>query len=133
MMRLFLTVIAVLLASCATPTTVQRESDYEVCRLSILRPPLQSNAAISEADRQIRVRGVNCAAYAGTILQQQQQGLDQMQQGLRQMQQGSSMPTNPTQNRTNTLSVACTKIGDSSSQVYKFNAIACPFGYAPSY
>jgi hypothetical protein len=132
-MRILFTVSAVLLASCATPTTVQRESDYELCRLSILRPPLQSNAAINEADRQIRARGLNCAAYAGTILQQQQQGLDQMQQGLRLMQQGSSIPTNPNQNRTNTLGVSCTKMGDRSRQVYTFNAIACPIGYAPSY
>ena len=127
------TLNAVLLASCATPTTVQRESDYELCRLSILRPPLQSNAAINEADKQIRARGVNCAAYAGTIFQQQQQGLDQMGQGLRQIQQGSSVQTNQNQNRTNTLSVSCTKMGDRSRKVYTFNAVACPIGYAPSY
>lgn len=133
MMRIIFSVSAVLLASCATSTSVQSESDYEICRLSMLRPPLQSAAAINEADRQIRVRGVNCAAYAGTILQQQQQGLDQMQQGLRQMQQGSSIPSNQNQNRTNQMNASCTKIGDRSRQVYTFNSIACPAGYAPSY
>ena len=120
------------LVGCQTPSSVQRVSDYEVCRLSMLRPPLQSDAAIKEADRQITVRGVNCGAYAGTILQQQQQGLDQMQQGLSQMQQGTGvqqrLPKSPNQ-----TSISCTKIGDRNRGVYTFNAIACPAGYAPSY
>jgi hypothetical protein len=122
---------ALALVGCETPSSVQRVSDYEICRLSILRPPLQSAAAISEADRQIRVRGVNCGAYAGTILQQQQQGLEQMQQGLRQMQQNPSVPQQ--QNRTTQMTINCTRMGDMSRRVHTFNAIACPVGYAPSY
>lgn len=133
-MRVLIFLISsLLLGSCATPTSVQRESDYELCRLSILRPPLQSNSAINEADRQIRIRGVNCAAYAGTILQQQQQGFEQMQQGMKQMQQGSGIPSGRNQNRTNQMNVSCTKIGDMRGQIYVFNSISCPVGYAPSY
>jgi hypothetical protein len=128
-----ISIFLLILAGCETTSSVQRVSDYEVCRLSILRPPLQSDAAISEADRQIRVRGVNCGAYAGTILQQQQQGLDQMQQGLRQMQRGSGVPQQQSQNRATQVSVTCTKIGDRNRQFYTFNAIACPVGYALSY
>ena len=125
-------IVVFTLVGCETPSTVQRVSDYEICRLSILRPPLQSAAAINEADRQIRVRGVNCGAYAGTILQQQQQGLNQMQQGLQQMQKGTGvqqqLPNSPNQ-----TSISCTKIGDRNRSVYTFNAIACPVGYAPTY
>jgi hypothetical protein len=73
------------LFGCATPATVQRASDYEICRLSLLRPPLQSAQALAEADRQISVRRLNCAAYAGTIFQQQQEGLNQLQRGLEHM------------------------------------------------
>jgi hypothetical protein len=127
----FYLVIGFLLIGCETPSSVQRVSDYEICRLSILRPPLQSAAAISEADRQIRVRGVNCGAYAGTILQQQQQGLEQMQQGLRQMHKNPSVPQQ--QNRTTQMTITCTRMGDMSRRVHTFNAIACPVGYAPSY
>lgn len=124
-------ICALALVGCETPSSVQRVSDYEICRLSILRPPLQSAAAISEADRQIRVRGVNCGVYAGTILQQQQQGLEQMQQGLRQMQQNQSVPQQ--QNRTTQMTITCTRMGDMSRRIHTFNAIACPVGYAPSY
>lgn len=70
------------LVGCRTPSSVQRVSDYEICRLSILRPLLQSSEAINEADRQVNARGLNCAAYAGTIFQQQQQGLQQLQHGM---------------------------------------------------
>jgi ribosomal protein L19 len=106
------------LVGCETPSTVQRVSDYEIC--------------INEADRQIRVRGVNCGAYAGTILQQQQQGLNQMQQGLQQMQKGTGVQQQ-LPNRPNQTSITCTKIGDRNRTVYTFNAIACPVGYAPTY
>lgn len=125
----------VLLSGCATPSTVQRESNYEICRLSILRPPLQSAQAINEADRQIRMRGVNCSAYAGNILHQQQIGLQQMQQGLQMMQQGSrvqqqqQLPQN--QIRSNQPTVQCSRMGDWNRAVITFNGIACPIGYAP--
>lgn len=124
-------ILAIALVGCETPSSVQQVSDYEICRLTILRPPLQSAEAISEADRQVRVRGLNCGAYVGTILQQQQQGLEQMQQGLRQMQQSQSVPQQ--QNRTTQMTITCTRIGDMSRRVHTFNAIACPVGYAPSY
>lgn len=127
-----------LLASCATPSSVQRESEYELCRLSILRPPLQSAAAINEADRQIRIRGVNCSAYAGNILDQQQIGLQQMQQGLQMMQQGSRVQQQQQQQqpqsqiRSNQPTVQCSRIGDWNRAVITFNGIACPIGFAPS-
>ena len=89
---IFLIVPSLALFGCATPSSVQRASDYEICRLSLLRPPLQSNQAIAEADRQISARGLNCAAYAGTIFQQQQEGLNQLQRSLDYMggQRGGS-------------------------------------------
>ena len=73
-------VLIVGLSGCATPATVRMASDYEICRLSIMRPPLQSNEAIAEAERQIRSRGVNCGSYAGTILQRQDEGLRELQE-----------------------------------------------------
>lgn len=135
MKKLICASTVMLLLGCATPSTVQRESDYEICRLSILRPPLQSAQAINEADRQIRMRGVNCSAYAGNILHQQQIGLQQMQQGLQMMQQGSrvqqqqQLPQN--QIRSYQPTVQCTRIGDWNRAVITFNGIACPIGYAP--
>ena len=83
-------VLTVGLDGCATPSTVRMASDYEICRLSILRPPLQSNEAIAEADRQIRARGLNCGSYAGTILQRQDEGLRELQQMSRQYNNQSS-------------------------------------------
>jgi hypothetical protein len=133
MRLLFITATSLALAGCATPSSVQRESDYELCRLSILRPPLQSATAINEADRQIRIRRTNCAAYASTILQQQQQGLQQMQQGLGQMQRGASNQQQYNLNRPMQSTSTCTKIGDTSRQMYTFNTIACPPGFAPSF
>jgi hypothetical protein len=97
-MRLGITFLCCLtLTGCETPTSVQRVSDYEICRLSILRPPLQSAAAINEADRQIRLRGVNCGSYASTIFQQQQQGLNQLQQGLANQQKRNEPLSRPIQ------------------------------------
>jgi hypothetical protein len=134
-MKIIIYILTVmLLASCATPNTVQRESDYEICRLSILRPPLQSFQAINEADRQIRTRGVNCSAYAGNIMHQQQIGLQQMQQGLQMMQQGSTVQQQqPPKNqiKSNQPTVQCTRMGDWNRAVITFNGIACPIGYAP--
>jgi hypothetical protein len=134
MRHIGIVIVALTLAGCETPSSVQQVSDYEICRLSILRPPLQSTAAINEADRQIRTRGVNCSAYSENILQEQQQGLQQMQQGLQMMQQGSTtqqQQQNKTRPRQPTIS--CSKMGDKSRAVYTFNANACPIGYAPSY
>jgi hypothetical protein len=133
-MKILICVLTVvLLMGCATPNTVQRESDYEICRLSILRPPLQSAAAINEADRQIRTRGVNCSAYAGNILHQQQIGMQQMQQGLQMMQQGSRVQQQLPQNqiRSNQPTVQCTRMGDWNRAVITFKGIACPIGFAP--
>ncbi len=83
------------LASCATPSSVQIEPDYEICRLSLLRPPLQSRSAILEADRQILIRGINCSSYAGVIFQQQNEGLNQLQRSLEMIerQNGSGKVT----------------------------------------
>ena len=101
---LLLSFICFVLYGCATPASVQNSGDYEICRLSLLRPPLQSIGAINEADRQIRVRGLNCNIYASTIFQQQQQGLQQLQQGLNMM--SNSRNTTPNFNTQNT-GVSC--------------------------
>lgn len=109
-MKIAILCLAVLtLAGCATPVSVQRASDYEVCRLSLLRPPLQSDTAINEADRQIKVRGLNCSTYAGTIFQQQQQGMNQLMimQQQQQQQQQIRTPTQTTCSR-NGQFVNCT-------------------------
>ncbi len=133
-MRLvFITTTSLALVGCATVSEVQRLSDYEICRLSILRPPITNPGVVEEADRQIRIRGTNCAAYASTILQQQQQGLQQMQQGLGQMQRGGSNQQQYNLNRPTQSTSTCTKIGDTSRQLYTFNSIACPPGFAPSF
>jgi len=42
----------------------------------------------------------------------------------------NSTPSRPTNSAPST--VYCTRIGDSSRQVYTFNSIACPVGYAPT-
>lgn len=135
MKKFIFSIVVILLTGCATPSSVQSESDYEICRLSILRPPLQSAQAINEADRQIRIRGLNCSAYAGNILHQQQIGLQQMQQGLQMMQQGSGVQqlrqVQQNQIRSNQLTVQCTRIGDWNRAVITFKGIACPFGHAP--
>ena len=80
---LSLTAIA-LISGCATPSSVQVASDYEVCRLSLLRPPMQSTQAITEADRQVGLRGLNCAVFAARIYSQQQAGLLMLQQSANQ-------------------------------------------------
>jgi hypothetical protein len=109
--NLSLCLVVMSMAGCATPVSVQRASDYEVCRLSLLRPPLQSDSAIYEADRQIKVRGLNCNSYAGTIYQQQQQGLNQLilmqQQQQQQQQQQIRTPVQTTCSR-NGQFVNCT-------------------------
>ena len=93
--------VVFMLSGCATPVSVQGASDYEVCRLSLLRPPLQSGTAINEADRQIRARGLDCNTYAGTIYQQQQQGMNALiqlqQQQQQQQQQRQQQIRTPTQ------------------------------------
>lgn len=109
--------IATLIAGCATPVSVQSASDYEVCRLSLLRPIMQSDTALNEADNQVRNRGLNCSNYAGIIYQQQQQGINalmimQQQQQLQQQQQQQRqqqmrMPTQTTCHR-NGQYVNCT-------------------------
>lgn len=103
---LLLSFICFVLYGCATPASVQNSGDYEICRLSLLRPPLQSVQAINEADRQIRVRRLNCNIYASTIFQQQQLGLQQLQQGVNMM--NNSRNTTPNFNTQNT-GVSCFK------------------------
>lgn len=117
-----LSVICLAIYGCATPASVQTSSDYEICRLSLLRPPLQSPQAINEADRQIRVRGLNCNLYAATIFQQQQQGLQQLQQGLNMM----SNPRNTTSNFNNqNTGVSCFKSREWTSGTLRNCVYSC--------
>jgi hypothetical protein len=80
---LLLTASLVLLSGCETTQTVQNQSNYEVCRLSLYRPPLQSADAINEADRQVRLRKLDCGTYAGAMQQQQEQALRILQNASR--------------------------------------------------
>lgn len=107
---------------CATPASVQHSSDYEICRLSILRPPMQSLQAINEADRQIRFRGLNCNLYATTIFQQQQIGLQQLQQGINMI--NNSRNITPNFNSQNT-SVSCFKSREWTSGTLRNCVYSC--------
>ena len=119
---ILLSVFCYLLYGCATPASVQYSSDYEICRLSLLRPPLQSVQAINEADRQIRNRGLNCNLYAATIFQQQQIGLQQLQQGVNMMNNNR----NTTPNLNNQSSgVVCFKSREWTSGSLKNCAYNC--------
>ena len=119
---LLLSFICFVLYGCATPASVQNSGDYEICRLSLLRPPLQSAQAINEADRQIRVRRLNCNIYASTIFQQQQLGLQQLQQGVNMM--NNSRNTTPNFNTQNT-GVSCFKSREWTSGSLRNCAYSC--------
>ena len=78
-MKLLLSVITILmLASCATPQSVQTASDYEICRIKLLQPPLLSTETIKQAEYQVRYRGVDCGRYASIIYQRQSEGLNEL-------------------------------------------------------
>ncbi len=117
-----LAIICYFLYGCATPASVQYSSDYEICRLSLLRPPLQSVQAINEADRQIRFRRLNCNLYAATIFQQQQIGLQQLQQGVNMM--NTNRNTAPNFNNQNS-GVACFKSREWTSGSLRNCAYSC--------
>ena len=119
---ILLSVFCYFLYGCATPASVQYSSDYEICRLSLLRPPLQSVQAINEADRQIRFRGLNCNLYAATIFQQQQIGLQQLQQGVNMM--NNNRNTTPNLNNQNSGAV-CFKTREWTSGSLKNCAYNC--------
>ena len=62
--------ISVALVGCSTPADVRGYSDYRVCRSHILRPPLASQAALQEANNQVRIRNLDCSKYAAAIIQE---------------------------------------------------------------
>lgn len=64
-MKLWTIGVALLLAGCASPDYVARQSNYNVCRLSMGGP--HSRYAEAEASR----RGLDCRQYFGAIQQQQ--------------------------------------------------------------
>lgn len=119
---LFLMCVSYMVYGCATPASVQYSSDYEICRLSLLRPPLQSSQAISEADRQVRNRKLNCNLYASTIFQQQQEGLQQLQQGLDGM---SNQRRSPANLNNQTTGITCFKTREWVSGNLKNCAYSC--------
>lgn len=119
----FITLTLPVIVGCATQSSVQRASDYEICRLSILRPPLQSSEAIAEADRQISVRGVKCERYAGTILQRREEGLRQMQQSIESITNQRYPSGSPLQQRS--PSITCFKTREWISGSLKNCAYNC--------
>ena len=68
------------LTGCHTPRDVEGFSDYRVCRSHILRPPLASRDALLEADRQVRLRGLDCSRYASAIMQEDANNTQLLQQ-----------------------------------------------------
>lgn len=78
-MKLLLLIISTLmLVSCATPQSVRTASDYEVCRIMLLQPPLLSTDTIRQAEFQVRNRGVDCRRYSSLIYQRQSEGLNEL-------------------------------------------------------
>ena len=78
--RLQTIALVLLLAGCATASDVAGFSDYRVCRAHILRPPLASRELLNEADREVRVRGVDCSRYAAAIMQDDSNNTKLLQQ-----------------------------------------------------
>lgn len=115
---LYFAFITATLTGCASVESVQYASDYEVCRLSILRPPLQDLAAIYEADRQIGVRGLNCALYSAQIRAAQQEGYDEMRRGIAQMESALRGATTNSSESTSSKS-SCFLTGDYTSGTLK--------------
>jgi hypothetical protein len=72
-------VYLMILGGCATPQSISSASDYEVCRVSLLRPTLLSNETINQANYQVRLRGIDCSRYAQTIYQRQDEGIRELQ------------------------------------------------------
>ena len=91
-MRYLMIALMVLLNGCTSVASVQKASNYEVCRLAIKRPLLQTNSAIEEADRQIQYRRVDCSVYAASFAAQEAAALQMLGMGLNQMSQGYQQP-----------------------------------------
>lgn len=81
------------LAGCQTPADVAGYSDYRICRSHILRPPLASRDALLEADRQVRLRGLDCSRYASAIMQEDATNTRVLQQLSQQPQQQRPIQT----------------------------------------
>jgi hypothetical protein len=116
--RTYFALIAAILTGCATVESVQYASDYEVCRLSILRPPLQDPAVIYEADRQIGVRGLNCALYSAQIRSAQQEGYAEMERGLSQIER-ASQGTTTNSSESSSSKISCFLRGEYTSGTLK--------------
>jgi hypothetical protein len=71
--------IPVFLVGCATPQSISTASDYEICRVSLLRPTLLSPETINQANFQVRQRRVDCSMYAAIIYQSQDEGVRELQ------------------------------------------------------
>lgn len=84
------------LLACANPERVRASSDYNVCRLVILQPPLAPRENMQEAERQIRLRNLDCSRYAGAIIQQDINATNALIQ-LNQMNQQQQQIRNPIQ------------------------------------
>ena len=84
---------AALISGCQTPAEVAGYSDYRICRASILRPLLASESLIAEAERQIRVRGVDCSRYASAIMQEDANSTRALQALSQQGQQNKPVQT----------------------------------------
>jgi hypothetical protein len=72
-------VFVILLAGCATPQSISTASDYEICRVSLLRPTFLSPETINQANFQVRQRRVDCSKFAAIIYQRQDEGVRELQ------------------------------------------------------
>ena len=102
--QLAIAALGVSLVGCQTPADVSAYSDYRICRAHILRPPLASSDVLLEADRQVRLRGLDCSKYADAIMRQDESNT----RALLQLSQPQQQKPIQTQCWRNGIYVNCT-------------------------
>ena len=108
--------------SSMNSTAIQSVDNFTLCKAYTPREAYSPSATVRN---EVRRRGLNCGGiytYTGTG------ALDAAANVLRgvQVQQGG------TRSAPVSLTSRCTRMGDTSGQVYTFSRIACPVGYAPA-
>lgn len=116
---IYIVFLAAFISGCSTPQSVTKASDYEVCRIALLKPPLLSGQTIAAAEQQVRNRPVDCSRHAGRIYQQQGEGMSELQGISRGMMttpnyggtylQGGQQPNPQTPNPK--LAITCNRTG----------------------
>ena len=81
-----LSFIGLQIVGCANPDKIRLSSDYNICRLVILQPPLAPRENMEEAEIQVRYRKLDCSKYAAAIIQQDNNATNALIQ-LNQMNQ----------------------------------------------